>query len=99
MLHGHVSPSAGPPARIGAGTGSGSRGATTGSHRCSWTMSPAAAARLGSRTASSSPSRYMKLSHPYAISRTGRWARSGCWASSSRRTSSGDTLTSAAGMR
>jgi cobalt-zinc-cadmium efflux system protein len=43
-----------------------------GYRRCSFTMSPAAAARLGSRTASSSPSRYMRLSHPCATSRTGR---------------------------
>ena len=50
------------PMRTGTGTGSGSRGASNGSHVCSWTSKRAASARRGSLTSRSSPRRHRALS-------------------------------------
>ena len=56
-LHDHGYPQPGRPIRTGTGTGSGRRGASCGSQRCSCSIRDAAAARRGRRTARSSPRR------------------------------------------
>src|SRR5215469_3787221 len=78
--------------------GRGSRGASSGSQRCSCARICAPSVRRGRRATSSSPTRNITLSHPFARNSTGWPARSGCWPASRRPTSPAETSTSAAGI-
>src|SRR3954452_1656759 len=74
--------------------GSGSRGASAGSHRCSFSTAKAYSAALGSRATISSPRWKVKLSQPLAdTGRTGRPAHRGNWSRTSRRTWPVSTVT------
>ena len=80
-----------------SGTSTGSRGARTGSQRCSWSTSGAATARTGNRAARWSPTRHSALSHPVPAQVRGRSARSGCCSRSSVRARSAVTSISGTG--
>ena len=73
--------------------GSGSRGASSGSHRCSFSTANAYSAALGKRADISEPRWNVQLSQPpSATIRTGRPAHCGNWSATSRRTSSASTV-------
>jgi hypothetical protein len=71
-LHDQGNPHPARPRRITLGTGNGRSCASTGSQRCSCSMSGADAARREKRTAKSSPSRNVRLSHASPASTRGR---------------------------
>src|SRR6202000_775076 len=98
MLQFHGYHPCGTPARTGTGTFTGSRCANCGSQRCSFTISRAASARRGKRTASEFPSRNIALSQPDGTATMGISARSGCWAASNCRTLASSISTSARGI-
>src|SRR5215208_3658809 len=73
--------------------GSGSRGASSGSQRCSFSTANAYSAALGKRADISEPRWNVQLSQPpSATIRTGRPAHCGNWSATSRRTSSASTV-------
>ena len=94
----HGYPCSGTPLTSGVGTGRGSRGAISGSQRCSWSTSRSPTVRLGNRATCRSPTRTIWLSHPAAPNCSGSSARSGHCEPSSRRTSASSMWCSAGGI-
>ncbi len=88
MVQGLGKRAEGSPVRTGRGTGSGRRGARTGSQRHSLRRRSGAPSVRGMRTARASPRRHIWLPHPPATSRTASPARSGCCSRSRSRTRS-----------
>src|SRR5262249_10957947 len=86
--HGWGNSSPGTPLPSGTGMATGSNPESCGSHRCSVSTFSAAPGTRGSRTAMSSPSRYIALSVPAGRTlTTGRSAHCGNCFASNRRTS------------